>query len=261
MATEKQADRTGTTLDTAEIWHIEGRRSFRLAWLCEELDVAYRLKFTEGDIVASWLAIRADFPGMPLSPVTRLGDQWVVETGGIAEVLLARAGNGRLVPDVASKDFVAHCQWMHFSEGTMSAMMAKTRYVAEVLGIPVDQLPRGYNVADPDKPIDPSNPMDFAVGMRAIFDFIEHHLQSHPYFGGSQFSAADIMMHFPIQMSEIVVWAQLVEYPGITRWLADVEQRPAFLRAQAACLPKGGDQYGQPLNAPHPFAGRPAQTV
>ena len=38
------------------IRHIEGRRSERVAWLLEELDIPYELDFIRGDIVGSLLA-------------------------------------------------------------------------------------------------------------------------------------------------------------------------------------------------------------
>jgi len=43
------------------VHHIEGRRSERVAWLCEELGLPYELKFVSGDVSGSLRAL-------PLAP-------------------------------------------------------------------------------------------------------------------------------------------------------------------------------------------------
>jgi glutathione S-transferase len=87
---------------------------------------------------------------------------------------------------------------------------------------------------------------------------MEEHLKRYPYFGGAQFTAADIMMHFPVQTARLIAWIDMNQYPEIRRWQKQVESRPAFISAQKNANPSGADEFGQPLNEPRPFPARPA---
>lgn len=248
--------------DPIEIWHIEGRRSLRVVWLCEELGLPYTLRFDRGDIFGSLMAIRKAHPFMPVAPAVRMGDDWMVETGGILQLLLARHGDGRLAPDPQSDDFASHAQWMHFAEGTAATRLMAERAVASSLGVEIDTLPEGYRApgkggARPKASGEPQL-LTVIVGSHGVFDFMEEHLAAHPYFGGAEFTAADIMMHFPVQIAELISWIDLETFPAIARWRQKVEDRPAYVRALAAAVPDGANRFGQRLDQPLPFAERPA---
>src|SRR5262245_10261553 len=86
------------------IYHIEGRRSERIVWLCEELGLPYKLEYKRGDVAASMNTIRGISPLMPVAPTVRIYDQVMVESGAIIELILAREGKGRLMPAVNSPD-------------------------------------------------------------------------------------------------------------------------------------------------------------
>ena len=101
------------------IYHLEGRRSERLVWLMEELGLDYNLQYTRGDLGASMAAIRAINPDMPVAPTVTYDGQVLVESGAIIEMILARHGNGRLVPPLDSPDFATHLMWIHYSEGSL----------------------------------------------------------------------------------------------------------------------------------------------
>src|SRR5277367_4820859 len=73
------------------IYHIEGRRSERIVWLCEELGIPYKLEYKRGDIAASMKTIHDVSPLMPVAPTVRIGNQVMVESGAIIELILARA--------------------------------------------------------------------------------------------------------------------------------------------------------------------------
>jgi glutathione S-transferase len=230
---------------TVRIFHIEGRRSHRVIWLCEELGIPYEAVFVVGDIMRSWGGIRAARPQMPTAPTVEYDGALINESGAIVDILLAREGKGRLVPAVTSPDFLLHTQWMHFAEGTAMARMVTDRMVSIAAGIEVNAVP-GYRPGDPLDKI-------AMVGTPGVFDFIESHLADHPYFGGSSFSAADIMMHYPIRTAKLIAWIDPRAYPRIAQWRDRVEQRPAFARTEAAANPGGADEHGLPLGQPHPF--------
>jgi glutathione S-transferase len=71
--------------------------------------------------------------------------------------------------------------------------------------------------------------------MRYANDF----LATHQYFGGADFSAADIMMLFPINYAIGMNVADATKYPHITTWQERVQARPAFKRMLTAARPNG----------------------
>lgn len=209
---------TQTSAGKLTIYHIEGTRAERLVWLCEELGIPYTLEFKPGDRAASMQQIREVNPLMPMSPTVRYNDQILVESGAIMELLLAREGKGRLVPPVDSTDFAYYLQWMHFAEGSLAARIFSDYRVAQLQG-GKPQAARG--VSGPD-----------------TLKFADAFLAKNAYFGGKDFSAADIMMLFPIAYAEILKAANLSDYPNIVAWRKRVEERPAFQRMVKVARPK-----------------------
>jgi glutathione S-transferase len=234
------------------IYHFEASRGFRVVWLCEELGIDYNLVFKPGDQMGSLMDIRAIHPPMPIAPLLGLDGEIIVESGAIIDILLARYANGRLVPPVNSIDFLFHSQWMHFAEGTGMARMTQTRFAAMQGGIDVDQMPEGYRAGGGTGNFLP-------IGPAAVFDFIESHLEKHKYFGGSSFSAADIMMEYVVRVAKLVIWKDTRAYSRIAAWRDEMEARAAYQRAVKCSTFGDLDDVGVPLHCPHPFA-RPSQT-
>lgn len=202
------------------IYHAEGRRSERVAWLCEELGLPYELKFRRGDVAGSFADIQAVNPGMRVAPTVFYNDELLVESGAILQLILDRNGGGRLVPPVNSPDYGVHLKFMHFAEGTLASdVIADYRTARATDG----KAPRGETETD---------------GQRAM-RYADDHLAKHPWFGGSQFTAADIMMVFPISYAIRMNVADPAKYPRIAEWQQRVEARPAFQRMLAKARPDG----------------------
>ena len=71
-----------------------------------------------------------------------------------------------------------------------------------------------------------------APNLRAMFDFIEGELARRPWFAGEDFSAADVMMSFPLEAGG----ARAGAFEGRRKVEAFVERihaRPAYRRALA----------------------------
>ena len=208
-----------TPMPQLTIYHLEGRRSERIVWLCEELGLPYSLKYARGDLTASMNAIREISPLMPVAPTVKYGDQVLVESASIMQLILDRHGGGRLVPPVASPDYPAHLLWMHFAEGSLAAdVIADYRTARATTGI----RPTG----------------DETDGQRAM-KFADNFLATHQYFGGAEFSAADIMMWFPSDYADRIKVADMTLYPHLAAWQDRMEARPAFQRTLAAARPDG----------------------
>ena len=103
------------------IYHLEGRRSERIVWLMEELNMPYSLIYERGDLAGSMAKIRAINPDVPMAPTVTIGDQVLVESGAIIEVILNRYAPGQLQPKLHSAEYAKHQMWMHFAEGSLAA--------------------------------------------------------------------------------------------------------------------------------------------
>jgi len=201
------------------IYHAEGRRSERIVWLCEELGLPYELKYRRGDVAGSFEDIRAVNPGMAVAPTVFYNGELLMESEAIIQLILARHGGGRLVPAVNSPDFPIHLRYMAYAEGTLASDVVADYRVARATD---GKAPRGKETD----------------GQRAMH-FADDHLAKYPWFGGSAFSAADIMMVFPISYAIRMNVADPAKYPHILDWQKRVEDRPAFKRMLAVARPDG----------------------
>lgn len=227
--------------------HIEGRRSERVPWLCEELNVPYELDFIQGDIVASLLALE-NHHEMRMTPIVEIDGVVMIESGAILEYILSRYGKGSsLRPAEDSKAFPAYLQFLHFAEGTAMSMLIQGGVSA---ALEAEQKKAGTFQESPYK----------LTGLAAsrtraerIIHFAENTLAKQPYFAGDTFTAADIMMHFPLKfgvpqasnlpltISEMysTTGAHWDAFPHVKSFVERVMERPAFKRAMKACMPKG----------------------
>ncbi|MET0985479.1 MAG: glutathione S-transferase family protein [Steroidobacteraceae bacterium] len=239
MSTNTQA--RADKMPTLTIYHLEMRRSIRIVWTCEELGLPYRLVFKQGDLMGSMALLRAASPLMPIVPAVDLDGQILIESGAILDLLVHRYGGGRLEPARDSADYPYHLQWLHFAEGT-----AMCRIFAQLMA---SGMQRGAAAENPAA--------SFMVGPRAVFAFSEEFIAKHPYFGGSEFSTADIMMHVAVKAGAYA-GLKLADYPSLSAWRTRVEARPAFKRAMDAALPGGYDEDGNAYGLPIPGSNPPA---
>ncbi len=213
------------------IYHLEGRRSERIVWLMEELDLPYQLEYVRGDLGASMAKIRAINPDVPMAPTVTIGDQVLVESGAIIEVIQDRYAPNRLRPALNSTDYPKHLMWMHFAEGSLSARLFSDY--------------RAWRTAPPTK-------RSRLVDSEATVQHAENHLAKQPWFGGSEFSSADIMMMFPLNVATKLNIVDVEQFPNVAAWKARIEARPAYVRMLKAARPDGmiGNLPVLPKHAP-----------
>lgn len=63
------------------------------------------------------------------------------------------------------------------------------------------------------------------------FDLVEKLLSKTEYFAGNDFTAADIMMLFPLTTMRVFTPLDLTPYPNIRAYLKRIGARPAYQRA------------------------------
>ena len=226
------------------IYHIEGRRSERVAWLLEEIGgVPYELDYVSGDILASLLKLEETHETR-MAPILKDGDVVMVESGAILEYLVSRYGKkSGLRPAEDSPDFPRYLQFMHYAEGTAMARLLTDRLLQGPL-----------KSAGVDSPL-PKLPG--VAGSRTeserVMHFVDNALGKSRYFAGDTFTAADIMMHFPLKMGAALATksepkmadmyrtdhAYLDKFSNVKRFLVEMQSRPAFKRMVERTIPNG----------------------
>ena len=207
---------------TIIVHHLENSRSQRILWMLEELALPYEVKRYERD-KATMLAppeLRRVHP-LGKSPVIEdtdapgaSGPCVVAETGAIVEYLVDRA-DGKLGAPARRDDALAYRFWLHYAEGSLMPPL--------LVKLVVSRIPLlGKRVAARIQPM-----------IERHLDFVEASLADHPWFAGDIFTAADIMMSFPLEAAR--GRAGLGErHPNATAWLERIHARPAYQRALAA---------------------------
>ncbi|MFT4911885.1 MAG: glutathione S-transferase [Brevundimonas sp.] len=218
------------------VHHLNDSRSQRVLWLLEELGLPYEVKRYQRDPKTSLApaALKAIHP-LGKSPVIEDGDIRVAETGAIIDYLLEAHGNGRLKPAAGTAEARRFTYWLHYAEGSaMTPLLLKLVFSQLPKRSPL--LIRGIVKAVAGKVqqtfIDPQ--------VATHISYWEDELGRTGWFAGDAFSAADIMMSFPLEAagSRVPFGA---DRPRIKAFLERIHARPAWQRA----LERGGPySYG-----------------
>ncbi len=213
------------------VHHLNNSRSQRVLWLLEELEVPYELVRYERD-AKTMLAppeLKAIHP-LGKSPVITDEGEVLAETGAIVEYLLERYGQGRLAPAAGTSAAHRLRYWLHYAEGSaMPPLLMKLVFGRLPAGAPALLRPIVSGIAKKAQTsfIDPQ--------LAAHFDYWEDELGKAEWFAGDAFSAADIMMSFPLEAAADRAAAR-VGRPKLAAFLKRIHVRPAYRRA----LERGG---------------------
>lgn len=209
------------------VHHLENSRSQRVLWLLEELGLPYEVVRYERDPV-TMLAPPALKKVHPLgkSPVITDGRITVAETGAIVEYLVDGPGEGRLKPAAGSAERRRYVYWLHFAEGSAMPPLVMKLVFDQIRKAPVPFLIKPIVRGIADKVVDRFVQPNISAQLR----FLEDEMEGRPWFAGRSFSAADIMMSFPLEAA--AAGAGLDErFPRLMDWLQRIHARPAYHRA------------------------------
>ena len=220
------------------VHHLNNSRSQRIPWLLEELGVPYRLEQhrRDGKTNLAPPELRAIHP-LGKSPVIQDGDLTLAESGAIIEYLVERYGAERLVPQRGSNEHVRYLYWMHFAEGTIMLHMVARLYLIRVGEAATAMRTR----------------IEAMIGDE--LDLVEGELGCSAHLAGTEFSAADVQMVFPL---EFAAYGGLLteRHVKLRDYLARMQARPAYRRA----VEKGGayafDSVSAGEAAPFPMPAR-----
>ncbi|MGV3579131.1 glutathione S-transferase family protein [Brevundimonas sp.] len=213
------------------VHHLNNSRSQRVLWLLEEMGLDYEVKRYErnADTMLAPPELKAIHP-LGKSPVIQDGDIIVAETGAIVEYLLGAYPDRGLKPAAGTAAGRRYTYWLHYAEGSaMTPLLLKLVFSA----LPA----RSPGLV---------RPLVKAIAGKAQSSFIDPQIAAHTaywqaelskseWFAGDAFSAADIMMSFPLEAG-----ASRAPYgpdkPKLKAFLTAIHARPAYQRA----LERGG---------------------
>ncbi|RYD66346.1 MAG: glutathione S-transferase [Sphingomonadales bacterium] len=199
------------------VHHLEHSRSQRVLWLLDELGLAYEVKRYQRN-KATMLAppeLRRVHP-LGKSPVIEHEGRVVAETGAIVEYIVEQA-DGRLGAPAHRDDALRYRHFLHYAEGSLMPPL--------LLKLVLSRVPLFGKAAQ--KKIKPM--------IDVHLDYVDAELAERPWFAGRDFTAADVMMSFPLEAA--VARAGATEgRPHIAAWLKTIHARPAYQTA----LAKGG---------------------
>ncbi|MBA3896786.1 MAG: glutathione S-transferase [Sphingomonadaceae bacterium] len=200
---------------TVIVHHLENSRSQRVLWLLEELGLPYEVRRYERNKV-TMLAPPELKRVHPLgkSPVIDDGGQVIAETGAIVEYLVEKA-DGTLGPPSDRKGALRYRQFMHYAEGSLMPPL--------LLKLALGRVPLFGKRAQ--KRIQPM--------IDVHLDWLETELAGRDWFAGDAFTAADVMMSFPLEAARARAGLDAGR-PKLAQWLARIHARPAFQAALTA---------------------------
>lgn len=211
------------------VHHLENSRSQRVLWLLEELGADYEVRRYERDrkTMLAPPELKAVHP-LGKSPVISDGDTVVAESGAITEYLVDRFDNGTLAPARDHPDFLHYRHWLHYAEGSIMPLL--------VMRLIFGQLPKqAPRLLRPLMKGVESNVVKQFLGpqLDLHLGYINAALEPTGYFVGSDWSAADMLMSFPLEAAQNRAGSR---YSAINDFVARAQARPAYQRA----LERGG---------------------
>ncbi|WP_448660381.1 glutathione S-transferase family protein [Sphingomonas sp. CJ99] len=200
---------------TIRVHHLENSRSQRILWLLEELGLPYEVVRYQRDKV-TMLAPPELKRVHPLgkSPVIEDDGRVIAETGAIVDYLVHRA-DGQFGQPAHREDALRWTFFMHYAEGSLMPPL--------LLKLVLSKVPLFGGMAQ--KKIQPM--------IDVHLDYVEAELASRPWFAGQSFTAADIMMSFPLEAARSRAGLDS-RRPATLAWLDTIHARPAYQAALAA---------------------------
>ena len=213
------------------VHHLNDSRSQRVLWLLEELGLPYEVKRYQRDAKTNLAppALKAIHP-LGKSPVLDDGEARLAETGAIIEYLLETHPGSGLRPAAGTEAGRRLTYWLHYAEGSaMTPLLLKLIFTVLPKRVPflARGVAKGISKAMNTNMIDPQVTSHTA--------YWEAELARSEWFAGDAFSAADIMMSFPIEAAGSRV-GYGADKPRLKAFLQKIHARPAYQRA----LERGG---------------------
>jgi glutathione S-transferase len=199
------------------VHHLNNSRSQRVLWLLEELQVPYEVMRYERNrrTLLAPPALKEVYP-LGKSPILEDAGRKFAETGLIVDYLVDRYGP-QLAPARATEPYWRYRYWLHYAEGSVAPALL-LKLVIDKLGL-LGWPARGFVRSQ----------------LELHLSFLEGELARSEWFSGAEFTAADIVMSFPLEISVTRAGLNSTR-PRLWAFLKRIHARPAYARA----LERGG---------------------
>ena len=197
-----------------KLYYAQNSRAVRVAWLLEELNVAYEIK--KFDLGSKEMRSPDYLEIHPMGRVPTLEDGAVkiFESGAIIQYILEKHKNNSFVPSFEDQEFSNYLQWFHYAEGMIMPPM--NIIVVETILLP----PERRNEVNVKRATKLLNQMLIAV---------DAHMNNRDYLAGT-FSAADLMTGHAVIMAGRL-GADISDKPNLLTYIARLTERTAFQKA------------------------------
>jgi glutathione S-transferase len=203
------------------VHHLDNSRSQRVLWMLEELGLDYEVKpYRRGPSMQAPATLREVHP-LGKSPVITDGERTLAESGAILEYLAETYGNGRLIPP----ERLHYTYFMHYAEGSLMPLLVMKLIFSRIPSqVPTLMRPVARMIC---------NGVDrirLAPQLAMHMAFLESELAQRDWFAGSDFSAADVQMSFPLEAAAARAGLG-TGLPKLSAFLDRIHARPAYKRA------------------------------
>jgi glutathione S-transferase len=201
------------------VHHLGVSQSERIVWLCEELELPYELR--RYDRIPPGRGVgppeyKALHP-LGTAPIITDGDLALPESGAIMQYIMGKYGDRGLAVAPTAPNFAAYLFWFHFANATM--LPSQTGAPRDA----ADDSPRArYMRARAERP----------------WELVETRLGETAYFAGDEFTAADIIMGFPLTTMRAFAPRDISGSPNLLGYLRRIGARPAYQRAMQRADPQ-----------------------
>jgi len=202
------------------IYHLETSRSERIVWLMEELGLQYKLEIHPREPTGAAPAPLKTIHPLGKAPAIRDGDVVLAESGAIVDYIVHRRAQGRLALRPDDPAYARYMYWLDFEEGSLMSLLLIVLVlscVREAAASPVSARMRER--------------------MNQMLSFVDKELGSGPWFAGSEFTAADIMMVFPFTTLRNFLDYNIEPYANIAAYLERIQGRPTYRKAMSLAGP------------------------
>ena len=220
------------------VHHLENSRSQRILWLLEELNLPYELKIYKRnkETLLAPPELKAVHP-LGKSPVITDDSRVVAESAVIIDYLVSKYGKGNLKPK-SEDELLRYNYWLHYAEGS-----AITPFLMQLVFHKVETAPMPFFVKPIAKKIAQTVRKSWInQQIKLHLDYMENEISKTGWFVGNDFSAADIILSYPIEAAS--ERGGLNKHPNLERFLKKVKERPAYKRA----IEKGGPFQVMPVS-------------
>ncbi|MEE3182653.1 MAG: glutathione S-transferase family protein, partial [Pseudomonadota bacterium] len=170
-----------------KIYHVQGTRSVRVIWLCEELELSYEIESIDFSPTfrqsPEWRA------KSPTGKVPAMDDQdfTMFESGAMLQYVLDRYGEGRLMPTPGSNASALYLQWCWFAEATFARPLGDIAH---------------HTVMKPEAERIPAVVEDARARALSCLDAVNETVSTTEFLIGDTFTAADIMMGYTLMLAD-----------------------------------------------------------